>query len=660
MSTSPTAATVIRAPYGSWPSPLGVGAVLAGSVSLSELVLDGDDVYWLERRPSDEGRTTLVRWRAGSASDVTQAPASVVSRVNEYGGGAYDAHGGWIVWCDDTQGRLIVRSPLGHVQALTRSSPDIHFGGLRIHPDAGLVTAVLEDHAGAGEPRTSLVGVPIPQGPGLADAARPVPLAAGADFYACCEMADDGRIAWMEWDHPNMPWDSTRLRLGRLDTSGSSPRIVDSSVVDGGPAISCQYPRFAPDGRLTWMSDRRGFWQPWILDADGPRPLTDAPSDHCQPLWQLDNAVQGFPTDHQMAVPRTEGGRDHIVVLSPDTPEQHLLDDAAVIESLVAGNGQIWAIAGFPDRPAAVVHLDLTDAGQASASEQTIRSASPEGFDPAVISAPRALTVPGPNGDVHAWYFPPSLAGYEGPVNDLPPVIVRTHGGPTAMAGCALRPSDLFWTSRGVGVVWVDYAGSSGYGRAYRDRLRGQWGVADVADCVAVVRAVVDQRLADPQRIAIAGGSAGGYTTLQALVTTDVFSAGMSRYGIGDLAALEEDTHKFEAHYTEGLVGPWPAARQTYRDRSPIHHVDRLATPMLLLQGAADKVVPPNQAVSMADAVRRKHLPVALVMFEGEGHGFRRPDTMRRALEAELSFLSQVFGFAIADDIPTQPIENLG
>lgn len=669
-----------RHPYGSWPSPISIDEVLIAGVGLDAVACDGHDVVWLETRPEEDGRSTVVRRRGEVAEELTPAPATVRSRVNEYGGGAFDYRDGWLLWCDDRRRQLMVRTPDGDVRPVTEESSERWFGGVRVHPDTGWVTAVCEDHTGAGEARTSIVALALDG----TTSARPVTLAEGSDFYACVEVGPGHRIAWMEWDHPAMPWDTTRVMTGRLELPGTDsagaavPRVVDVRCVDAGSAageVSCEYPVFAPDGRLIWMSDRDGYWQPWIL-GERPEPLTRVPADHAGPLWQLGNDVMAFPADDLLVTTRIVGGLQQIVAIPLDAsgperavvdparalvdPERVLVDaarvlvDAASVRSLAGSEGVVWACVDFVDRPSALIRID-----PAAGAWDAARAAAASGPDPSAVSRPVQVTAQGPCGPVYAWHYPPRLEGVSAPEGEFPPLIVRTHGGPTAMAGPGLDLTTQYWTSRGIGVVFVNYSGSTGYGRAYRDRLRDRWGVVDVQDCVAVVEALVDRGLADPARVAIAGGSAGGYTTLQALVSTDVFAAGMSRYGIGDLETLARDTHKFESRYLDGLIGPWPEARSTYLERSPIHHLDRLRTPMLILQGLADAVVPPSQAHEMADAVRARHLPVAVVLFEGEGHGFRRLDSRRRALESELGFLSQLFGFTPADPIPHLPIENL-
>lgn len=647
----------ITAAYGSWPSPLSIDDVLTSGVGLRTLIGDGESVCWLETLPDEDGRTTLVRHHRGTTKELTPTPINVRSRVMEYGGGAYDVRDGWAVYVDDSTRAVHVldprtSDPQRRRRPITPECSDLRFGGVRIHPTRGLVTAIRENHGLDGEPVTEIVALRL-------DADQPergVVLVSGADFYACAELSDDGRLAWIEWNHPHMPWDQTSLRVGGL---GGDLRVTGVIDVVAEPDVSATYPRFTADGRLVFFGDQSGFWTPQVFDDTQVRSLTSADADHVGPLWILDHdtlTVMGT----EVVVARFVDGRRQLVALPLDGSGAERLIGAPVagVGSLAVADGALWALLEPDDRDAEVVRIDLT--GQRTPPRTTVvRVASAVAPDPASVSRPEAITVAGRFGDVHAWFYPPASATHTGPDGELPPLVVRSHGGPTSMATSSYYPSIQFFTSRGVAVLDVNYSGSTGFGRAYRNRLRGAWGIADVADCVAFVRSLVAEGRVDADRVAITGGSAGGYTTLQALVTSDVFSAGISRYGIGDLEVLATDTHKFESRYLDSLIGPYPADQAVYVERSPIHHVDRLSTPMLILQGLDDHVVPPNQAQSMADAVRAKGLPVALVLFEGEGHGFRTLAARRRALQAELGFLGRLFGFSPADPLPALTIENL-
>ncbi len=632
-------------PYGSWPSPITLDDVLGGSVGLQELTGDGDSVLWLESLPDEDGRQSLVRHRHGTTVEITPRPISVRSRVMEYGGGAYHARAGWVVYCDDHDGGVHVLEPDQERRPITPVTSPFRYGGLRVHPRLRIATAIREDHSGPGEAVTAIVALDLDTD--NRDGGRV--LVSGADFYACADISPDGRLAWMEWDHPNMPWDQTRVRVGRVQAAS----VTSIETVSDLPDAAATRPQWLPDGRLLFFTDASGFWTPHVWDGREVRSVTGDEHDYAAPLWTLNHdAAAGLP-DGSLVVAPFVAGRREIVLLTPDGERRRLGEPWAGLSSLAVADGQIWAIAGNATAPAAVVRIDPR-----TGRESTVRRAgdAPE----APVSVARPLTVAGRHGTVHGWYYPPTPAGdIAAPPDERPPLIVLTHGGPTSMTTPEFDLSTQFWTSRGFGVVDVNYSGSTGFGRAYRNRLRGQWGVADVDDCVDAVSHLDMDAAVDASRVIITGGSAGGYTTLQALVSSDVFAAGVSRYGVGDLELLVRDTHKFESRYLDSLVGPYPAQRDLYLARSPIHHLGALRTPMLLLQGLDDRVVPPNQAETMARAVRDRGLPVALVMFEGEGHGFRSVAARRRRLECEVSFFAQLFGYTPADDVPRLAIDNL-
>ncbi|WP_420175134.1 alpha/beta hydrolase family protein [Luteococcus sp. OSA5] len=629
-------------PCGSWPSPITIDAMLASGVGLQSVGVDGQDIYWLESRPQEDGRTTLVRLRRGEQEEITPAPATVRSRVQEYGGGTWHAQAGVVAWCNDDDGAVHVTVD-GTSRAITDGDRTVRFGGLRVDAVRRLVLAVREDHRADGEPVNTLVALRLDDD----NADGGLVLAEGADFYAHPELSSTGRLAWVEWDHPNMPWDETRLMVGNLTETG----VEDARLVAGGDRTSVVHPRWVGD-QLVHLSDETGYWNPWLL-ADGERrQLVSLAADFCRPLWVQGNDMYAVTDDGHLVMFCYQDARARVLRVSLDGEHDFLSQTFADVDTIAAGAAGIVLNVDHADRHAQILRLD-------GAQLTSIREASDEQPDPGFVSVPESIWFDAGHGQTQAWYYPPTNAHHEPTVGELPPVIVNTHGGPTAMAPGVYRSDFQFWTSRGFGVLDVNYSGSAGFGREYRDRLRENWGVADVDDAVGAVRAVIERGLADPRRVAIQGGSAGGYTTLQALVSSDVFAAGISRYGIGDLETLVTDTHKFEARYPFGLVGPWPEQKARYEERSPIHHVERLSSPMLILQGLDDKVVPPSQAEAMAEAVRAKQLPLALLMFEGEGHGFRKQATRRAVVEAQLSFFSQLFGFTPADEVPRLTVENL-
>ncbi len=633
------------APYGSWASPISVDDITGATVGLVGGCRDGDSTYWVESHASQGGRASL--WREAPDGTRTELTPEhyVRSTVNEYGGGAWAVSNGVAVFSDFPSNVVyVVGGSDANPRALTTSGP-LRYGGFAVSADGTQVLCVREDHTDSDiDCITTLVMLDL-----ASDSSEPqegVVIASGADFYGPPTMAADGRVAWCEWDHPHMPWDSTRIMVDSLD--GRPP-----VQVGGGDQVAAVYPRWDSDGTLVFLSDDSGYWTFRRWDGTSTVRLHDDPYDFCGPAWILSGPPYALLADGRIGCSWRVDGLSRIGVLGPEGSLTEL--DLGAVEVGVQGGGPTASVVslGFADRPSELAVLDW-----ATGATTTVRRSSDRVPDPALVSRARATTWAGPQGSVHAWFYAPTNPAYEAPADELPPLVVLSHGGPTSFASCAFDWATQFWTSRGIGILDVNYGGSTGYGRAYRERLRGEWGVVDVRDCSDGALALAGTE-ADPRRLVIKGGSAGGYTTLQALVTTDTFSAGISLYGIGDLAMLATDTHKFESRYTDGLVGPYPEAARLYEERSPLLHVDRLSCPMLILQGLDDKVVPPNQAESMAAAVRTKGLPVALVMFAGEGHGFRRADSIRASYDAQLSFLGQVFGFTPAGDVPVLAVENL-
>ncbi len=644
-------------PYGSWPSPISVDDVVAAGASFSDVRADGASLSWLTSVPEQDSRLTLTRRDGtGAQRELTPAPINVRSRVHEYGGGAWDRRGGVSVVCDDASARLLVVTEAA-TDPVTPPSRDVRFGDLRVYPEHDLVLAVREDHRGDAEPTNTLVALAL----SADNADFGQVLAEGADFYAGPVLSDDGRVAWFEWDHPNMPWDDTRVVVAPLRRGDSGEWVRGPALVVSGDHESAIHPAWLPPGstgpaELVYATDTSGYWNltRWTPEL-GAVTCLDLVADMDTPPWNLGSHVWAVVDGETIAVSWLVDGAPRLGMLNLQTGTLTGIDgpDLADVNSLaVTADGRVFGVVGYVDRPAELA--EITDTGPVTIVASPAPTPAAES-----VSRPQALWLDGASGPVHAWYYPPLLAGVTAPSGELPPLIVKSHGGPTGMASVTYDADKQFWTSRGFAIVDVNYSGSAGFGRAYRKRLAGQWGIADVSDCADAVAHCVASGLADPARIAITGGSAGGYTTLQSLVTRDIYTAGVSRYGIGDLLALAHGTHKFESRYVDGLVGPLPAAEAAYAERSPIHHVQDISAPMLILQGADDHVVPPQQATEMAAAVESKGLPVALQIYPGEGHGFRRLVTRRSALEAQVSFLAQLWRFVPADDVPVLAITNL-
>lgn len=641
----------------------------AASVALDAPRVDGADTYWLEGRAEEGGRTVLVRLSAdGTREDLTPAPWNVRSRVHEYGGGAYAVSAGQVVFTEFTTGQVVRLDADGaHPITPDAGGAAVRFGGLTLDPARRVVYAVREDHRGGGEPVNLLVRLDLDGA--NADFGTPVlgRSEPASDFVSAPVLSPrGGHLAWVAWDHPDMPWDSSVLLVADLDAAGLAEGTRHHTAVAGGPGESVEEPTWLSEDRLLFVGDRTGFGNLSTVDltpdgATSPTVVAPQEIEFGCPRWTLDTRVLARTGAGTVVARCSVDGFGRLAAWDPATGQTRLVDLAVSDVTEVVGGGAgtsddtVVARCRFVDGPAALVRIDVADG-----SLEVLRSSSDGAIDPAYVSRPEPVNWTSEDGaTAHGFYYPPTHPDAVAPAGELPPLIVKTHGGPTAAAVPGYAPGILYWTSRGIGVLDVNYGGSTGYGRAYRQRLAGRWGIVDVADAASGALALAEAGRVDRARMAITGGSAGGYTTLAALTFRDVFAAGASHYGISDLAALAAETHKFESRYCTGLVGPWPEARATYEERSPIHHTDRLSCPIILLQGDQDRVVPPNQAELMAQALRDKGLPVALLIFEGEGHGFRSLDSLVRAREAEAAFYGRVFGYAPADDLPDLEIENL-
>ena len=634
-------------PFGTWPSPITPDAIVAETVRLSSVSLGGDRVCWLEGRPAEGGRNVLVRADpSGRIEDLTPPPFNVRSGVHEYGGGAYAVSGERLWFSNFADGRIYAQESATAPSPLTAEG-SARFGDLTLDPGRRRLLAVRETHRGDTPPANELVAISIDDGSERV-------LASGHDFYAAPAPSPDGRhLAWLAWNQPDMPWDAAALWLAELDRDGA-PRAPTRIV--GGSGCSAFQPAWSPDGALWCVADPDGWWNLHRFKGGELRYAYRAEREFGKPLWQLGTTTYGFDASGCVVCTWRTADGWRLGRLGPDGSMHTIALPWTSIDSLAVDGSTAAIIGGAPDRSTSVVTVDLE-----SGASRVLRTSSALSIGVDLLSRPIAITfATGGGGETaHGYYYAPHNASCRAPAGESPPLLVLSHGGPTGATGDTLSPSIQFWTSRGFAVLDVDYRGSTGYGRAYRERLYGEWGVVDVEDCVAGARHLAETGRADPDRLAIRGGSAGGYTTLAALTFHDVFRAGASYYGICDLEVLAADTHKFEARYLDRLVGEWPADRDVYRARSPLHHASRLACPVIFFQGLDDRVVPPNQAELMANELDRQGLPVACLMFEGEGHGFRKAETMRRCLEAELAFYGRVFGFEPADELPPLDIRNL-
>ncbi len=636
--------------YGCWKSPIGAEVVTAAQVGLAQPMLDHEVVYWLETRPEEAGRTVLVRRPLhGTATNLTPPPFNVRTRVHEYGGGAYAVRNGIVVAVDFADQRLWRLSAAGTTPITAASDHRLRYADLELDPAGNRVFAVCEDHRAGGEAVNSIVALDLS---GNDDPGRQ--LVAGHDFFSSPRLSPDRRrLAWLSWDHPNMPWDSTELWLAEIGAGG---QLSNVRRVAGGRGESIVQPAWSPDNQLYFVSDRTGWWTLYRVAPAGPIPVCPRCAEFAGPAWTFGGRWYGFLGPETILACFTEAGRWQLARIATTTGQlTHLPVPYTELSGISIAGGKVVLRAGAVDRPAAILLLD-----SASGESRELRSAGTLPVDPIWLARPEAIEFPsGPGQSAHAFVYPPTNPEFVAPAGERPPLIVKSHGGPTGSTSSELKLSTQFWTSRGFVVCDVNYGGSTGYGRAYRERLEGRWGEVDVRDCVNAARALAEAGRVDARRLAITGGSAGGYTTLCALTFHDLFRAGASHYGISDLEALARETHKFESRYLDRLVGPWPAAAHLYRARSPIHHVDRLACPIIFFQGLEDAVVPPNQAEMMVEALRRKGLPVAYLTFAGEQHGFRMAETIRRVLLAELTFYGRVFGFIPHDALCDLLIENV-
>jgi dipeptidyl aminopeptidase/acylaminoacyl peptidase len=670
------------APYGTWESPVSARALTERTVGLGLPAVDGGDVYWLEERPDDAGRTVLVRHRAdGTVGDVvTTLPGGgqvdVRSRVHEYGGGAYSVRSGVIVLSHAGDDRLY-RVGVGggrssHVSGaaapeavpLTPAGP-WRFADAVIDLDREVVYVVRENHGPAehgAEPVNDLVRVPL-DGSAADDPGAVTLVATGTDFVASPALSPDGsHLAWVAWDHPHMPWTSSVLHLAELTADGAP---ATDEVVAGGDGVSVAQPVWTSAGDLIHVDDRSGWWNLYRTEglSNGQerrtRALHPAEMEFAGPQWRFGPRTVAVLDDEHLVCAWTSEGRWHLGAVRLANGELEEWQAGWEPQEVAAADGRVVLVGATALQPTAVLEVGRGRSRRGRAAT-VLRRSSEISLDDGDVAVARAISWTAPDGaQAHGFFYEPTSSRSLGPAGELPPLLVMTHGGPTSATRAVFSLAVQFWTTRGFAVLDVNYGGSTGYGRAYRERLDGSWGVIDVADCASGAEHLADAGLVDRTRLGIRGGSAGGFTTLAALTFTDIFTAGASRYGIGDLEALARDTHKFESRYLDGLVGPYPDASQTYRDRSPVNHCDRLSAPIVLLQGTEDKVVPPNQAEQMADAVRAKGLPVAVVMFEGEGHGFRRAENIEAAALAELSFFGQVWGFEPAGNVPRLEVENV-
>ena len=640
-----------EAPYGSWKSPITTEMVVEGSVRLGPIQLDGRDIYWVEERPDEGGRNVIVRRSGdGATEDVTGAPFNVRTRVHEYGGLCFWVSDGVTLFSDFGDGRVYRQGADGDAAAITPAGVDLRYADGMIDRARNRLICVREDHRESDQDCANAI-VALDVG-GLGEGEV---LVSGADFYGSPTLSPDGAtLAWLSWNHPNMPWDSVELWAADVLEDGS---LGEAAKVAGMEGESLFQPEWSPDGVLYFVSDRTGWWNLYRRRGGHIEAMAPMRAEFGAPAWALGTRTYAFESERRVVCQYVESGLWKLAALDTLSTEFTPIETPYTEMSrgdIKAARGLVAFEAGSASLPDALVSLD-PDSGEIS----VVRSSRSVPVDDGYISAPRSIEFETEGGQTaYGLYYPARNADFVGPDGEKAPLLVISHGGPTGAAMTSFSLSYQYWTSRGIGVVDVNYGGSTGYGTAYRRRLNGEWGVMDVADCVNAALHLVEAGEADGERLMIRGGSAGGYTTLCALAFTDAFRVGASHYGVSDLEALAEHTHKFEARYLDSMVGPYPERRDLYVERSPIHSVGRISCPVILFQGLDDRVVPPEQAEMTLAALRENGLPVAYFPFEGEGHGFRNPENVKRALEAELYFYSRILGFGLADEVEPFEIEN--
>ena len=635
------------APYGSWKSPITSDLIVAETISLGQPLLDGDGIYWLEVRPQEQGRFVIVRRTSdGASADVNPPPFSARTRVHEYGGGSYVVADGVVIFSNFVDQRLYRQRIGGLPEALTAEAA-WRYADAVVDRQRNRLICIREDHSDPSDQAVNTVAdVSLETG-------RSTVLVAGNDFYSSPRLSPDGtRLAWLTWNHPNMPWDGCELWVAGLDGEGA---VSAPQQVAGGPAESIFQPEWSPEGVLHFVSDYSGWWNLYCWRAGKVEALCPMEAEFGGPQWVFGASAYAF-ADGGIVCKYEKDGQSHLAWLDTATPTLLPLElPYTKIYSVKAKGGEAILIAGSPTEPIAVVLLNLS-----THEHRVLRRSSTLTIDPDFLAFAQAIEFPTTNRQTaHALFYQPKNRDFAAPADERPPLLVMSHGGPTSATDSSFDARIQYWTSRGIAVVDVNYGGSTGYGRAYRERLKGQWGVVDVDDCTNAALYLAEQGLVDQERFAITGGSAGGYTTLCCLTFKDVFKVGASHFGVSDPEALARDTHKFESRYLDGLIGPYPERRDLYLERSPIHHTDRLSCALILFQGLEDKIVLPSQAELMFEAVRAKGLPVAYLPFAGEQHGFRQAANIKRALDAELYFYARVFGFELAEAVEPVQIENL-
>jgi dipeptidyl aminopeptidase/acylaminoacyl peptidase len=636
------------ASYGSWKSPITTDLITAQIIGLAEHCIDGDDIYWIEMRPLEDGRCVVMhRMPDSKISECTPPEFSARTRVHEYGGGAFTVHKDIIYFCNFNDQHLY-RQSIGAAPQVLTPGDGYRYADFVIDEKRNRLICIREDHTGEGEAVNALVSI------NLNGDDNGTILVSGNNFYSSARLSPDGnKLAWLTWNHPNMPWDGTELWVADVMEDGT---LQNASLVTGSATESIFQPEWSPDGILHFVAEYTGWWNLYRWQDGKAEALHPMEAEFGEPQWVFGMSTYAFVSAHKLICSYTQSGRCFLALLDARTKEFTPLETPySDIHDVQAGNGYALFSAGSPTLPSAIVRMDID-----TMKTEVIKQAFEVTVDTGYLSQAKSVSFSTTNGKTaHALYYAPQNMDYAAPENERPPLMVISHGGPTSATGTTFKYGIQFWTSRGFAVLDVNYGGSTGYGREYRHRLNGNWGIVDLNDCCNAAIYLVKEGLADANHLAIRGGSAGGYTTLACLAFRDVFKAGASHFGVSDLEALAKETHKFESRYLDSIIGPYPERKDLYYERSPINFVQNINCPLILFQGDEDKIVPPAQSQLMFEAVRAREIPTAYVLFEGEQHGFRKADSIKRALEGESYFYSKIFKFNLVEQIEPVQIENL-
>ncbi|MCB9144994.1 MAG: S9 family peptidase [Anaerolineales bacterium] len=636
------------APYGSWKSPITTELMTAKSIGLNEVCVDGEDIYWSESRPLEKGRNVIMRRTPdGTITECTPSEFNVRTVVHEYGGGSFKVHKG-IIYFSNFKDQHIYRQGVNETPVDLTPGNGYRYAEFVIDEKRNRILCIREDHTGTGEAVNTIVSVSLDGN----DAGTI--LASGNNFYSSVRLSPNGdQLAYLTWNHPNMPWDGCELWLANVDENGAlqNPKLIAGSATE-----SIYQPEWSVDSTLYFVAEFTGWWNLYRWTNGQAEALHTMEAEFGEPQWVFNMAKYGFISENEIFCAYTQNGLWQLALLNTKSKEfSPIKTDLTYIADVHCGNGFAAFLGGSSMQPLSLIHFEAN-----TRKLETIKQAFEVTIDAEHLSNPQPITFPTTGGKfAHAIYYPPQNKDYAAPEGERPPLLVLSHGGPTSATPSFLQYKIQFWTNRGFAVVDVNFGGSTGYGREYRQRLNGNFGVVDVDDCCNAALYLVEQGLVNPDQLAIRGGSSGGYTTFACLAFRDVFKAGAGYYGISDLEVLVKDTHKFESRYPDSLIGPYPERKDLYYERSPIHFSHKITCPLILFQGDEDKVVPPSQSQAMYEAVRAREIPTAYILFEGEQHGFRKAESIKRAYEGELYFYSKIFKFELTDEIPHIEIDNL-